>query len=238
MKIPSQIIVLFVSGVFNICQAMPFPEEPPADTLSNAIEQFLTDYARQMAEQGYRSEYKSGKLDPRLKIKACSQAWQLSFTREPAKHANTSLMLECTGDERQKLYLSVQFEIYAPAVVASRLISRGQHITEADLALAEQQINAGRYPFFETTKQVVGMVAKRSIRSGRQIHPALLSAPRLVSRGDEVIIVATNDTISIKMKGEAMNHGTRGEQISVRNKQSQRMIKARVAERGIVEINL
>ncbi|TNC79894.1 MAG: flagella basal body P-ring formation protein FlgA [Oleiphilus sp.] len=238
MKIPSLFTVLILVGLANSSLAMPFPQEDPMQALSNAIEAHLANYSVAMAEKGYRSSYQAGKLDPRLNIKHCPEQWNISFTREPLKHARTSLLLACEGPERQKLFLSVEFEIYAPAVLSSNLIARGQRITEADVVIAEQQINAARYPVFESTDQVIGMVAKRTIRADRQIHPGLLTAPRLVSRGDEVIIVATNDTISIRMKGEAMNHGTRGEQISVRNKQSQRMIKARVAEQGVVEIAL
>ena len=238
MKIPSQIAVMIFLATSSYGLAMPHPEESGISQLQNLVRDHIRGHSLKLAEKGYRSEYEIGKLDPRLNIKPCTESWSIDFSRPPLKSQNTSLLLECYSGDHQKFFLNVEFKIFAPVVTSSRLIARGQVINEADLQISEQQINAARQPGFSATKQVLGMVAKRTIRPGRQISPSLLTAPRLVSRGDEVIIIATNDNISIKMKGEALNGGALGQQITVKNLQSQRRIRARIAERGVVEVAL
>ena len=154
------------------------------------------------------------------------------------KQARTTILAKCEDTTATKLYISVSYEIYGPSVVSTRLIPRGQAITEHHLRVAETQLNTARYETFQSLDPVVGMIAKRTIKAERPITPSLLTAPRLVSRGDDVMIVASNSNIFIKMPGEALSHGTLGQQISVRNKQSKRVIKARVTSKGLVEVFL
>ncbi|WP_068760288.1 flagellar basal body P-ring formation chaperone FlgA, partial [Oleiphilus sp. HI0128] len=85
---------------------------------------------------------------------------------------------------------------------------------------------------------VEGMVARRSIRPGSTIQPGHLTPPKLVKRGDNVVIVASNSAISVRMNGTAMTDGALGQQIPVQNLQSKRVVKARVSEPGLVIITL
>jgi len=60
-------------------------------------------------------------------------------------------------------------------------------------------------------------------------------APKLIRRGDQVVIVATTGGISVRMAGTAMADGRRDEQITVKNKSSNRLIKVRVVAPGTVQ---
>ncbi|NEP50997.1 MAG: flagellar basal body P-ring formation protein FlgA, partial [Moorea sp. SIO3C2] len=51
-----------------------------------------------------------------------------------------------------------------------------------------------------------------------------LEQPLLIKRGDSVVVTARTGTLTVKMPGTALMDGHRGEQISVRNKQSNRVV--------------
>ncbi|MCY1411705.1 flagella basal body P-ring formation protein FlgA [compost metagenome] len=57
-------------------------------------------------------------------------------------------------------------------------------------------------------------------------------------RGDAVMIRARSSRVNVVMPGEALADGVPGQQIRVRNLQSQRVVKARVVEPGTVEVGL
>jgi len=60
-------------------------------------------------------------------------------------------------------------------------------------------------------------------------------APLLGERGDQVLIRVEADGVAASMTGEALQSGSKGEGIRVRNHSSGKVITAWVVERGIVE---
>ncbi|MOA35657.1 flagellar basal body P-ring biosynthesis protein FlgA [compost metagenome] len=52
------------------------------------------------------------------------------------------------------------------------------------------------------------------------------------------MIRARSSRVNVVMPGEALANGVPGQQIRVRNLQSQRVVKARVVEPGTVEVGL
>jgi len=66
----------------------------------------------------------------------------------------------------------------------------------------------------------------------------MLQLAEAVRRGDQVVISARSGGINVRMQGEALSGGTLGQQISVRNLTSQRVIRARVAGPGQVEVEM
>jgi flagella basal body P-ring formation protein FlgA len=81
---------------------------------------------------------------------------------------------------------------------------------------------------------VVGLSAKRRIREGQQLTPALLTGAVLVKRGQQVVIQANQDGIQAKAVGEALANGQLGDVIRVRNLGSEKVIEAKVIEAGVV----
>lgn len=238
MKINSQIIVLIAIFLCSNLGAAETQNITNEDDLSTKLNSFLETYANEIAAKGYRSEFSVGNIDPRMNVKRCETPWLFEFTRAPMKQARTTILAQCKDETSTKLYISVSYEIFGPSVISTQLISRGQAITPEHLRISEAQLNTARYGTFQSLDPVIGMIAKRTIKAERPITPSLLAAPRLVNRGDDVMIIASNSNVSIKMPGEALSHGTLGQQISVRNKQSRRVIKARVTSKGLVEVFL
>lgn len=206
--------------------------------LSQKIDAYLEQYAATMTAKGYRVESEAGNIDPRLSEQSCNEELAIAFKRDPLRQSRTTIEVQCTGDTPWKLYVSANVEIFGAAIVAASPIARGAIISTADLTLAETQVNAGRADIITDSAHVEGMIARRSIPAGQHLSSRVLKAPELVDRGDQVIIVAQGSAVAIKTQGTALSSGSLGQQISVRNNRSERVIRARVVDRGRVAITL
>tara|TARA_B100001063_G_C16731694_1_gene539671 strand:+ start:352 stop:1023 length:672 start_codon:yes stop_codon:yes gene_type:complete len=223
-------MLLFIS---NPC----FPSEPIV-TLNEQLEGFLKSTQSNIAENGFRSEFDIGNIDPRFNKKSCQQALEFSLNRSPMSQANLTVLAECNDSKPWKLYITTTFNIFGQVVYAANSVSRGRTLQKSDLELKEEIINKSYYANFDDINDVIGMIAKRSIRHGSNIQANLLQAPKLVKRGDDVVIMASTQGIMIRMRGTAMQDGELGQQITVKNNQSERIVKARVSEAGLVSVTL
>ena len=206
--------------------------------LETQVIDFLNNYSDKIAAKGYRSDYKVGTIDPRLKLRTCATTLALSFNREPMSQSNVTVLAECVGHKPWKLYLSVQFDIYGTVISSTKAIARGSLITNAMLKENDQIINKVRHTGFSSKRDIVGMIAKRTIRPNMVISPHQIKAPSLIKRGDSVVITAANSAISVSMNGTALGDGMLGQQIVVKNTESKRTVKARVTDKGHVLIAL
>ncbi len=233
MKNSRQIFIFIMLFIALPCYALT-----AASGMNEQLHAFLETQQRGIAEKGFRSEYTIGNIDPRYNEKHCDIPLKFSLNRSPMNQANLTTLVECNDDKPWKLFITTTFNIYGQVVYAANTIARGHTIQHHDLQIKEEVINKFYYPGYNKVEDVVGMIAKRSIRQGSTIQANLLQAPKLVRRGDDVVIMASTQGIMIKMRGTAMQDGELGQQISVKNKQSERIIKAKVAESGLVNVVL
>lgn len=118
------------------------------------------------------------------------------------------------------------------AVAATDLIS-GKILSPIDMLRERHDITLIPDAFSDFG-ELEGMAARRTIRAGEVIRQNMLAAPQLVRRGEQVRIVAKREQIEVSMAGEALDNGTRGAIIRVKNS-SGTQIRARVIDAGTVE---
>jgi flagella basal body P-ring formation protein FlgA len=82
--------------------------------------------------------------------------------------------------------------------------------------------------------RVVGWTVRRATATDTVLSARQLMAPIAVNKGDEVRIRSGGGPIAVSMNGTALGDGMPGEQIAVRNAQSDRVIKAWVVAPGLV----
>lgn len=233
MKISRQIFILILLFISSKCLSK-------SDTLdlNTQLSNFLSSQQAEIAEKGYRSDYDIGNIDPRFNEKECTIPLEFSLNRSPLTQSNLTVLAECSDKTPWKIYITTKFYVYGNVVYASNTLPRSHRIQKEDLIVKEEAINNHHYTSFSDINDVVGMLAKRSIRHNSVIQANLLQAPKLVKRGDDVVIMASTQGIMIKMRGTAMQDGELGQQISVKNTQSERIVKARVTDSGLVKVTL
>lgn len=215
----------------------PAGEFQSHQSILDAAREFLAEQAT-ATHGGGRVEASVGRLDRRLRLKPCSAPLETFLPRGARLKGNTSVGVRCPGQTPWKIYVSGSIKVFGPVVVAAEPLLRGRAIAEAQVKVAERELSGLSYGYFERPDKLEGMLADRAIPAGTVLTPNMLDAPRLVNRGDRVTLLAGGDRIQVRMRGEAMSDGTRGERIRVKALDTQRVIEGWVVSRGVVKVTL
>src|SRR3569832_511411 len=101
-------------------------------------------------------------------------------------------------------------------VMLKRLVTRGKLINTEDDGLKIREIRKAD-EYIREPAQEVGKLARRPLAASISLTPAMLSAPLLVRRGQQVVIVAITPGIDVRMQGTALIEGGAGDRLHVRN---------------------
>jgi flagellar basal body P-ring formation protein FlgA len=209
--------------------------DPVIKALSELANEFVKQELSTLTANGYRTEHEIGNIDPRLQRNSCEASPVFELKRPPLEGERNTLSIQCSAPAWQ-LFVNVTTRVFGQKIVAKGPLPKSTVIQQRHLKFTEQQVNKQRYAAYTDPQQVIGMTLRRSIRAGADFKPSYLRPADLVQRGDEVIIIAESSSISIQMKGEALDSGAYGEQIKVKNKSSERIIIAQVVDSGTVSI--
>lgn len=209
-----------------------------ADQIIAVAERFLASHSASVKRQfgdGVRIEAATDRIDSRLNMADCD----VPLTAEERTQrvmGRINIQIRCDGSNPWTLYVPAEIRVYRQVVVLVESVGRGAVLHRTDLAMREMDISQLNGSFFGAIADAEGMVARRMLSAGKPLTDALLDPPVVVHRGDEVILTATGNGLTVRIPGEALADGQAGQQISVRNKQSNRVVEAQVTGPGQVEV--
>lgn len=211
----------------------------PLAQIEAAVDQALAErvaaHAQRQGWQGLRFVRESGSLIGSAAARACAEPLQVGGGQAgDAPLGRQRLSLHCPDQPGWTLDYLAQVELYLPVLFASQALERGQTLDAAQLKRQEAALSKLGRGFYHRAEEVIGLGAKRRIRADQLLTPALLGEALLVRRGQQVKIQASQDGISASTLGEALDNGQRGEVIRVRNLSSEKVIKAKVLDEGVV----
>ncbi|PID72047.1 MAG: flagella basal body P-ring formation protein FlgA [Desulfobulbus propionicus] len=170
-------------------------------------------------------------LVPRGKL-----SWKIKPSRsELVKSSNFSIYFQVDGKPAQNCTVRGTLQIMHPVAVALTTITRGQPIAGSVISFVERDITKLRNPIF-ARQEVVGMLAKRTLRKGRAIEHDHIAFPPVIAEGELVKILAIKGNLKITANGIAKTSGKTGEVIRVQNITSNKLIYARIDAPGIVSV--
>lgn len=179
-------------------------------------------------------EVTAGSLDRRLRLARCA-APLTAFEPPGGLNAGRAVVgVRCDGQRPWKLYVPVEIRLPAEVVALARPLRRGDVITAGDLVLQQADLAVLRGQFYRDADELIGQRLKRHVAADTVLTPAMIDADRLVQRGSRVTIVSNTGNIEVRMAGEALGNGGRGDRIRVKNQASGRTITATVVDRGLV----
>lgn len=232
--------VLPALGLFGYSQAhaadLTLPEELIGAT-EGFLEFMVEDYLER-SEITARHEIQVNPLDPRLRLAACDSDLTQSLESPAQPVGRVTVRVSCEGSTPWTVFVPAQVRIFRPVVVVKTALRRASIIGAGDVALVEQDVSLLNRGYVTEVEQVIGRKLTRATRTDQVLTPAMLQLAEAVRRGDQVVISARSGGINVRMQGEALSGGTLGQQISVRNLTSQRVIRARVAGPGQVEVEM
>ena len=232
--------VLPALGLFGYSQAhaadLTLPEELIGAT-EGFLEFMVEDYL-QRSEITARHEIQVNPLDPRLRLAACDSDLTQSLESPAQPVGRVTVRVSCEGSTPWTVFVPAQVRIFRPVVVVKTALRRDSIIGAGDVALVEQDVSLLNRGYVTEVEQVIGRKLTRATRTDQVLTPSMLQLAEAVRRGDQVVISARSGGINVRMQGEALSGGTLGQQISVRNLTSQRVIRARVTGPGQVEVEM
>ncbi|WP_336508009.1 flagellar basal body P-ring formation chaperone FlgA [Stutzerimonas stutzeri] len=203
--------------------------------VENHVRAMLERQAERQGWQGMQLRYETNLPASVASYPPCGSALQIRATGDaPSAMERQQLQISCADAPGWSVGATAQAHVFLPAVHAEGIIDRGQTIVGSDLRLERINIAKARRGYYNRLDEVVGMAAKRRIRAGQTITPALLEPAMAVKRGEPVKVVASNEGIEASTSGEALGDGQPGDVIRVRNTRSGKEIDAKVIEPGVV----
>ena len=151
-----------------------------------------------------------------------------------AHKGRQELSAKCHSNPNWTIPIRTEMKVYLPVVTSKTVINRGDTINRSQIQLQENEITRNLRGFYHRLDQVAGMGAARRIRVNQILSPDLIDQPQLIKRGDKIKITAQRDGISASMPGEALEKGSKGDVIRVKNLSSGKTIEAKVVEAGVV----
>lgn len=126
-------------------------------------------------------------------------------------------------------YLTVSVEVWT----ANRNIDRGEIIRESDLEKKNSDVRSlPSRPALTDIADIVGKSAKMNIQSGKIISDELIENPILVKHGDSVVVYVPVGGAYVTMTGTALDSGAKGDEIRVKNPDSNKIVTAIVTDTG------
>ena len=190
--------------------------------------------------QDARYEIKVNRLDPRLRLPLCPAdriSAQLESPQTPI--GRVTVRVSCDSSEAQwRLFVPANVDLFQQVVISTRPLARHAVISAQDVALRERNVGQLSGGYLLNPEQATGMRARRPIPTDSVINPNQLEQDETVKRGDRVVITAANSRVAVRMPGEALESGSVGSQIRVRNTRSARVIRARIIGPGQVEVGM
>ncbi|MBJ6138003.1 flagellar basal body P-ring formation chaperone FlgA [Marinobacter litoralis] len=228
------LILLTLTLVFSV--PVLGEQSTTASDIRQMAERFLQVWAEEQQGLGRRVAYQTGNVDRRLKLALCEGEPELEFASNPLRTPSPSILISCAGKRPWRMYVSASVEVYGPAIVAARPLTRGERLSSSALTTSEVQLNASRRGTLTDIQSIQGMLVRRPVKTGTVLTPDLLEAPDAIERGDHVIILARTGSFSVSSRGKALGNASIGEQVVVENLRSARTVKATVVAPGRVEI--
>ncbi|ALQ08985.1 MULTISPECIES: flagellar basal body P-ring formation chaperone FlgA [Pseudoalteromonas] len=174
-------------------------------------------------------------LDSRIPDRTCQNALELLIPSEPPFNRQVTLQIKCNDTQNWSQYVHVRIVEMAPVVIANANLVRGEVITSSHLSIEMKPTHFVRMQYLDNPEILIGSRSKRNIRSGM---PILLNQICMVCKGDSVNILANLRGLKIKTTGVALEDGTIGEQIRVKNKKTGKVLNARVDGVESVQVNI
>ncbi len=208
----------------------------PHSEIENRVVQFVKSNIQE--NENIEVEIKLRALDSRLKLTQCSMPVEVYMPHNSRVNSRFSVGVRCQSGKPWKIYIPVTVAKYAQVYVSTAPLSKGDVLQAEDLRLLRTDISKLRTRPITDANQLIGMLVKRSIPTGSAFTSRHLTHRSVINKGDLVDIVATMSGLNIRMTGNAMSSGGKGQRIRVKNSSSKKTVEGIIIDSNTVQIKL
>lgn len=208
--------------------------------IEQAVEQHLNSRLRALKSahrEGQRTSHQISPIDPRLRLADCQSPLEIKLSSRRLIGRLTA-KVACAGPAPWAIYVPVTIQVFKKVVTMRTPGAPGDLLHEDDLTLSEREVGQLTQGYFTHIHEAANQALKRQAPMGSVLTPKMVEQPKVIKRGDEVMIVANKGSLSVSSPGVALSDGRIGQQISIKNRASKRTVKARVMDKGLVAVTM
>ena len=239
MKWSRRLFVLLLSACWWVLlSASASADFEPHENILLTAASFIEGEARQTHDARFEIRVTPGRLDSRLRLRPCEAGLEGFAAPGGRRAGNTTVGVRCLGPVTWTLYVPVQIEVHGEVVVLAHAQPRGTVLTASQVRLEAHDVGTLSAGYLIDLDEARGMVLRRALQSGTVLTPQMVEPPRLVQRGQRVQLLAENESVAVRVEGEALADGARGDRVRVRNLSSQRIVDGVVLSHGVVGVSM
>ncbi len=208
-----------------------------SEQITNAVEAFISAESDALTPASVeKTDIKVDGIDSRLRLADCGENLTLALQNTRRIPGRNLVKVSCTKPSPWSIYVPANVVWYQTVVSSRTPLQKSKPLSNADVHLQQIKINRAGSAYYSRKEDVIGKLLKRRIGANQPLTVVLLEEADLVRKGDTVIVSAQAGGIAVRTQGEALTNGAAGEQIRVKNRGSQRIVKAEVTGRGQVKV--
>jgi len=167
-------------------------------------------------------------LDSRIRVNYCPIPLRIEVKQRSRYTRQFPVKVSCETDQDfWKLFVQVVVTEYIETLVSNQQIAKGDVISADMVRMAKIEKHRIKARSENIIDKLVGGRAMRNIPNGYQVSAQDVC---LVCKGDEVSIVAKSENLVIKTTGTAIENGSFGQSIRVKNNNSERIVKGVIGD--------
>jgi len=208
-----------------------------SQTIQQQIQKYIHSLMEVAAMDTTEIEIIPNKISKTLKLPNCKHPLSLSREGNKSIYGRNTVKVSCSSP-KWSFYSGATVKAFGTILTAALPIAKGEIITKGHIQ--STRIDRAKISGNTLTNPslILGMAAKRPIRQGNILTSYQFEKPKLIKRGDGVVIQAIGKSMTVSTAGEALSQGRLGENIRVRNLKSDREIIAKVKNKDTVVVML
>ena len=206
------------------------------DSIRTRAQTYLMEQAQ--TQHTGKIEVTIGTLDSRLRLRQCDRFLEAFIPEGAHLQGNTTVGIRCPDADGWRIYVTGKVSVLADVLVARESLARGSSVNEDSVELVERDISSLSRGYLNEPSQLEDKVLRRAVSPGMVLTPNMLESPRIIRRGDRVSLEASQGALAVRMQGEAVMDGRRGERIRVRSLSSKKIVEGVVTAPGVIKVTL
>lgn len=215
------------------------PAKPAADARwepARALREAAEEYVRRHLPAGAAAasvRVRAGEVPAHFPRCAAGRLSEQAFGN-PNPYGAQTVELRCDAPQAWSVYLPVAVDWPQQVVVAAHALAPGHTLSDADLQVVQRDRTSLPPGAVQNESEATGRVLRRGVAAGQSITDDMLAGPQLVHYGQAVSLIAEGDGVRLVALGVALQDGSQGQTVLVRNAQSGKVVSGVVDASGDV----
>ncbi len=164
---------------------------------------------------------------PGLHVKCKDPRHLIHIRNATRKHLYLNYTLRCPSGETAQLEATAVVDTMVKRIVVLRTIGKEERLGPKDVGV-RMDVDTGSKEYLRSRDEAVGKFAAQKLRKGKAIKYYQLHPEYLVRKRHNVKMVYEKGAVHIELMGLALQNGTKGEEVKVKNVSSGKILHCKV----------